>query len=594
VIRKSNYKILDLVGQGQFGRVYTAIELQSGTLVALKELNTKQLKTSSFLRELTFLVTLDHFNIVTCQALEHKDNKRYLVMDYCEGGTLRNLIDDVPKISLTQSLQLVIDVLHGLEFAHARGIIHRDIKPDNVLLRIKDGGYSAHIADFGIAKLSQEVEDVNVLGNTGSPAYMAPEQFYGDYSFNCDLYGLGIILYELVVGDRPFLGMPKDLLAAHLSKPAIIPQDVPLVLRRVITKALRKFPRHRFQTATEMRESLQLVQEILESDARAFTPKQVKSRFKAIVADTQSDLDNRVFHLAISSERVYLATGNDLIVQGYQDPSLSGAVLKSRTTTFDEPVRNLQLNSAGCMMTTTASLYYQSQVEGIDANFLSIATFSTKKLAATIDPQGSWLAVSYLPQEEAEAKLEAKLKIYQLPQGRLKRSPTSHSAYDHLIALDSRHAVGLTYQEQHTEFQLFNRRGNRLANFSVRLRLATVIYNPLFPNLLLATEIDNPHIAILIRLKKFNLKRIQLEIDPTFIETCPLGYLLSDRQGRMIVLTSNGEPVSKFQTTISPEFEVTAIASSPTRLLVAIASSTQAQLQIFSWDVATDTDKSSL
>lgn len=176
VREKSNYKILDLVGKGQFGRVYAAIELQSGSLVALKELNTKQLSTSSFLRELTFLVTLDHFNIVTCKALEHKQNKRYLVMDYCEGGTLRNLLDDDGGVDLVQSLQLIIDVLHGLEYAHARGIVHRDIKPENILLKSSPSGYTAHIADFGIAKLNQEKKEEGMLGNTGSPAYMAPEQ----------------------------------------------------------------------------------------------------------------------------------------------------------------------------------------------------------------------------------------------------------------------------------------------------------------------------------------------------------------------------------------------------------------------------------
>ena len=571
MLKKSNYKILDLVGRGQFGRVYAAIELQSGTLVALKELNSKQLSTSSFLRELTFLVTLDHFNIVTCKALELQQNKRYLVMDYCEGGTLRNLIDDASKISLSQSLQLIIDVLKGLEFAHARGIIHRDLKPENILLKSCDRGYSAHISDFGIAKLNQEAES-DVLGNTGSPAYMAPEQFYGDYSYSSDLYGLGIVLYELVVGDRPFEGMPKDLLVAHLSKPITIPLNIPLILRSIIVKALRKFPQYRFQSAAEMRSSLELAREIIDSDA-TFAFKAVEPNFKAIAADAQSNFDTRILHLAIFSERVYIGTSHDLIIRC--DRASPSGRLESKTT-FNEPIRSLQPNNSGCLVATTASLYYQSQATDVDS-FVPVATFPTDRLATTVDPQGSWLAVSYLPQEA-----EARFKIYQLPNGKLIQSPTNGTIYNRLIALSSRHAIGLAVQERHTKFQLFNRRGNWLANFSVRIRLDVVIYNPLFPNLLLATEVDTPHIVILIGLKKFNLKRIQLEINPALIETCPLGYLLSDRQGNIIVLTPDGESVCKFQTPLCSEFEITAIAASPSKLLVASASSTQSQLQTFS------------
>ena len=134
-------------------------------------------------------------------------------MDYCEGGTLRDLIENSDRLSLTQSLQLVIDVLDGLEYAHARGIIHRDIKPENILLKSSNRGYSAHIADFGIAQLSRETEAQGILGNTGSPAYMAPRTVLCDYSYNCDLYGLGIILYELVVGERPFFRYAQRFVA---------------------------------------------------------------------------------------------------------------------------------------------------------------------------------------------------------------------------------------------------------------------------------------------------------------------------------------------------------------------------------------------
>ncbi|MEM7590474.1 MAG: serine/threonine-protein kinase, partial [Cyanobacteria bacterium P01_A01_bin.83] len=299
---KSNYKILNLVGRGQFGKVFVAIERSSGALVALKELNSQQLSTSSFLRELNFLFTLNHFNIVNCRALEHYQNKRYIVMDYCEGGTLRDLLQYSPRLTLDQSLKLVIDILSGLEFAHSKGIIHRDIKPDNILLKICDRSWTAHISDFGIAKLNQEINPHGVMGDTGSPAYMAPEQFYGQYSYSCDLYALGIILYELVVGDRPFSGMPKELLAAHLNQPVAIPKQIPFILRSAIAKSLQKMPHRRFSCAAEMLKSLKLARTVLQSEhnTQSISTSELKNTTLASISPPTPV--TKVTNLAVASE----------------------------------------------------------------------------------------------------------------------------------------------------------------------------------------------------------------------------------------------------------------------------------------------------
>lgn len=133
--QKPNYKILGLVGR-EFSKVFAAIERTSGILVALKELIAAQFSTGSFLRELNFLVTLDRFNVVTCRALEHRPNNRYIVMDYCEGGTLCNLLHNSGQLTLNQSLSLVIDILSKLKFAHDKSIIHHDLKPKNILLKV--------------------------------------------------------------------------------------------------------------------------------------------------------------------------------------------------------------------------------------------------------------------------------------------------------------------------------------------------------------------------------------------------------------------------------------------------------------------------
>lgn len=255
----SNYHILKLLGKGQFGHVFCAAHKRNGHLVALKELG-QQIPTHKFLRELRFLLSLQHPNIVTCQTIEHTQNGRYLVMDYCEGGSLRNLMQPDSKLSLVQSLKLIADVLAGLDHAHNRGIIHCDIKPENILLSLDTKGWIARISDFGIAQC-QELGSHD-LGYIGSPAYMAPERFYGQYSPASDIYAVGVLLFELVVNHRPFSGLPGELMLAHLNQPINVPNTVPFLVRSTILTALQKLPARRFASAAEMLKSVQLAAKV--------------------------------------------------------------------------------------------------------------------------------------------------------------------------------------------------------------------------------------------------------------------------------------------------------------------------------------------
>jgi serine/threonine-protein kinase len=259
-----HYEILKQIGQGQFSKVFCATDRQSGKLVALKQLDRQHFPTRLFLRELNFLVSLQHPNIVGFQGLEYSSNGRYLVMDYCEGGTLRNLMKSEVKLSIVQIINLVNDILLGLEYAHNREIVHCDLKPENILLEPQETSWIARISDFGIARLLNEANcSIVGAGATGSPAYMAPERFYGRYSFASDLYAVGVILFELITGTRPFEGIPGDLIKAHLNQRVVIPDTVPFILRSTITNALQKLPQRRFASAEEMRKSIRLAKEVL-------------------------------------------------------------------------------------------------------------------------------------------------------------------------------------------------------------------------------------------------------------------------------------------------------------------------------------------
>jgi serine/threonine-protein kinase len=255
-----SYQILGLAGQGQYGRVFCARLRQGGKLVALKELPLERFPTPNLLRELRYLLTLNHPNITRCYALEHAREGRYLVLEYCEGGTLRELINQVEQglwLPVKLVLGFVDQILAGLDHAHGQGVIHCDVKPENILLKPTPQGWQLKLTDFGIARQPQPVPRESAA--TGSPAYMAPERFYGQFSPASDLYAVGIILLELLTGRRPFSGSPPQLMHAHLNQRFVCPEGIPAPLQEVLEVALRKLPLRRFRTAAQMRSALAAV-----------------------------------------------------------------------------------------------------------------------------------------------------------------------------------------------------------------------------------------------------------------------------------------------------------------------------------------------
>lgn len=265
----SKYRILKLVGQGQFGRVFCAVERQTGQLVALKELTHRRLSTSKFLRELGTILTLRHDNIVRAFALEQTANARYLVMDYCAGGTLRDLLEQKNAFNLGEALLLMRLVLAGLDNAHRQGIIHCDIKPENILLNLRDGGWWPELSDFGIARrLSEVQQDQKNQGSgqgsieaVGAPAYTPPEGFYGIYSPAADIYAMGIVMFEMLLGYRPFSGVPQKLMWAHLNQRIEWPEHLPPQLQEILQKALAKLPGRRYGKAAQMAEAIAQVEQ---------------------------------------------------------------------------------------------------------------------------------------------------------------------------------------------------------------------------------------------------------------------------------------------------------------------------------------------
>ena len=429
--KRSKYRLLGLVGQGQFGRVFCAAHRKNGRLVALKELDHQRFPTHKFLRELRFLLSLQHSNIVTCQALEHTRTGRYLVMDYCEGGTLRSLMEADAQLTLGQGVKLIMDVLMGLAHAHGRGIVHCDIKPENILLSTQPSGWIARISDFGIAKLSQELGEET--GNTGSPAYMAPERFYGQYSHSSDLYAVGVLFFELLLGYRPFSGTPTELMAAHLNQVLKLPEVLPPAIARVLLTALQKLPARRFASAADMltatqaaiaidlaeREALEALElPLIKSVEQVITP-------CAFSSQAQRDLSTAVTALASTPQmprspwqpevsptsttpllyrNVSTAEVGRLDVEPWsttaQASSLSELPAKTATIELTEPLQALFAQPDGCFAIASHSIQ-RLQLQPLSTTIQQPILIASEVLArfetpfvATVAAQGRWWAAA--------------------------------------------------------------------------------------------------------------------------------------------------------------------------------------------------------
>ena len=238
---------------------------QAGTKVALKVLRPElmpSLTAQRFLREIEVLKRLDHPLITRLIDYGEAEWFLYYVMSWAEGPTLRRYLDKHGQASLEQTVKGSSEVLEAVAHAHSRGVVHRDVKPDNIVLTEQ----GAMLLDFGIARAiaNSETQRVTRSGFTvGTSAYMSPEQAMGaDVDERSDIYSLGCVLYECLAGKPPF-SHPLESHVLQLHQRAPVPRvsgirsNVPPALSAVVHRALAKDPGERWQTAVEMRQALQ-------------------------------------------------------------------------------------------------------------------------------------------------------------------------------------------------------------------------------------------------------------------------------------------------------------------------------------------------
>jgi len=256
-----DYEILSLLGRGGMGKVFKVRNLISDRIEAMKVLlpDTEGAPevAERFAREIKLVATLEHPNIALLRTALRVGSQVLMIMEYVEGNSLEQLQSQ--KLDCKQAVQFMVQVLSALSYAHRRGVVHRDVKPSNILVRADD---SVKLTDFGIASRAGDLKLTGAGMALGSLYYMSPEQVKAlPFDARSDIYSAGVTLYEIVTGRRPIQGDSLHaIMTAHLQETPVPPiQLAPKIspeLSSIIEHSLEKAPENRFQTAEDFRTAL--------------------------------------------------------------------------------------------------------------------------------------------------------------------------------------------------------------------------------------------------------------------------------------------------------------------------------------------------
>jgi serine/threonine-protein kinase len=262
--RIQNYKVLSLLGQGGMGAVYKVFDVKLERYAALKILSLNTTHNSTFIerfkREARNQAKLMHPNIVSVYGFVEEKDVLGIAMEYIEGDTLESIIREKGRIEFSYALEMIGQILNGIEFAHQQGFIHRDLKPSNIILDLNG---NPKIMDFGISKSIDELKSITQHNaRPGTLLYMSPEQLSGNViTIKSDLYSLGITFYEMIVGTHPYNSQTiYEIIEAHVNQvPAKVSNQIPgipPVVDEIILKVLNKSVEGNYLSAADFRNSI--------------------------------------------------------------------------------------------------------------------------------------------------------------------------------------------------------------------------------------------------------------------------------------------------------------------------------------------------
>ncbi|MFH2139431.1 MAG: serine/threonine-protein kinase [Pseudomonadota bacterium] len=301
------YEVISELGQGAMGVVYKARDPLIDREVAIKTINLslaleeREEYEARFYQEAKAAGRLSHPNIVTIYDVGRTGDIAYIAMEYLHGRELRDVLNENKILPVAQVLDVIIQVAQGLSYAHEHEIVHRDVKPSNVMV-VRDG--HVKITDFGIARMASAAVRTQTGMVLGSPKYMSPEQVLGKVTDQrSDIFSLGVMLYEMLTGQVPFIGenvnaIMYQTLNAIPAPPSNANPAVPEMLNYIVAKALAKDLDARYQNAGEMVNDLRACREAL---PRATDGAQQAKRSALVTRATDGDEDKAVIALGLSS-----------------------------------------------------------------------------------------------------------------------------------------------------------------------------------------------------------------------------------------------------------------------------------------------------
>jgi len=451
-----------------------------------------------------------------------------LVLEYCEAGTLRshlNTLFTAPRsLSLDETQSLLSDILSGLSHLHSKGFTHGDLKPENILLThptaeaLTSKGTSAaqltaKLSDFGSAREIAQAGSPHFFtahAELGSPTYTAPERFAGRTSPLSDLYSVGVILYELLLGDRPFSGTAAELQDAHRAQPVPLPDNLTGTAKQLFTTALHKDPRKRFQTATDMLAAIQQLPAVF------------------LTAPEAHPLDSPVvtFPQALS-------------------PIPSNGITA--------PVQSLLKIPQGCCIVTDRSLHVLTRTHKL----MSMARFDEPHWIA-VSPDGRWFTA--LPKikttEPVQRQMKGMVGLIANRSGHQRSHDITLSGplltelctrIIKIIALDSQHIlrVRTNSQSNRTFLETFTHQGEFVGEQFFNFPIAQITPTAQPHQLVALTQSTplTPATVLLINVKTYQVRHIRLPIIPAQVSPLPWGYIVTN-QRRALLLDSTAQPLS--------------------------------------------------
>ncbi len=268
--RLGGYEILELIGQGGMATVYRAHQVSMNRIVAVKVLPRQFLNDETYMqrfnREVKIVAQLEHRNIVPVHDYGEADGQPYIVMRFMSGGSVDDLLR-AGALDLARIVGITDQIAPALDYAHGKGVLHRDLKPSNILMD-DDGG--AYLTDFGIARLMGEASNVTLTthGVVGTPSYMSPEQAQGQpLDHRSDIYSLGVMLFEMATGQRPFesdtpYGVAVLQVTAKPPNPRSLNPDLPGAVENVILTTMSKKRDQRYPSAVKLADALKTAAEV--------------------------------------------------------------------------------------------------------------------------------------------------------------------------------------------------------------------------------------------------------------------------------------------------------------------------------------------